>query len=268
MKQKAVDVGEEEEIIDRAREKLKDYVTHTLFWLLVTVFTIVSLAEPILIGFQQNLPYETWMKWQFVLLSFSTVCYFLLLAATYYFVGLVDQELDWKSKIVTLFDGEVLFETVCLALGWAFIVENPGIASLRCMRIFRMLWFFELGEHKSYKVPEDHWVSISNICYICVQYLEGIAAEIFTAKSKGGLVLLIIYFYVTYVFAILFYIEEDTLSTPNDTNPTTGNSTLCATITGCYLTLTRLNLYDGTGYRYFLKIASCLSLVQNAISYS
>ena len=105
MKQKAVDVGEEEEIIDRAREKLKDYVTHTLFWLLVTVFTIVSLAEPILIGFQQNLPYETWMKWQFVLLSFSTVCYFLLLAATYYFVGLVDQDLDWKSKIVTLFDG-------------------------------------------------------------------------------------------------------------------------------------------------------------------
>ena len=81
-----------------------------------------------------------------------------------------------------------------------------------------------------------------------MKHLEGIGSEISTSRSKGGLVLLAIYFYVTYIFAAIFYIEDrDRIVTPNDTNPTTGNNTLCGTLTGCYLTMLRLTLYDGTG---------------------
>ena len=243
------DDDDDDELIDKARERLKESVSHRVFWLFIALSTLLAIAEPVVISFHATLSHSVWMWWQLFLLTTSTVFYIVLLIVTFYFLGVVENSLCWTTKLILLYDGEVLFETACLILGWIFIFNNPGIATLRCMRIFRMLWFFELGEHLKYRNPEDHWVSISNICYICVQYLEGIGAEIFTAKSKGGVVLLVIYFYVTYVFAVLFYIEEATLITPNDTNPTTGNATLCATITGCYLTLTRLNLYDGTGGR-------------------
>ena len=81
------------------------------------------------------------------------------------------------------------------------------------------------------------------------RYLTAIAYEFFTAKSKGGVVLLAIYFYVTFVFAMLFWIDEGALVTPpsQDIDPTTGNNTLCGSLAGCALVLTRLTLYDGTG---------------------
>ena len=223
-------------------------ISHLGFWLFVAVCTLFALAEPVLIGLQQTMPTSLWLSWQLNLLAVSTALFTLLTAATYRWMGLVDRQMLWRKKLIFMFDGETLFEFACLMLGWVFLWRNPGIAALRCMRIFRMLWFFELGEHKKHERPEDHWVSISNSCYICVQYLEGIGTEIFTAKSKGGLMLLAIYFYVTYIFAAIFYIEDaNWIVTPNDVNPTTGNNTLCGTLTGCYLTMLRLTLYDGTG---------------------
>ena len=77
--------------------------------------------------------------------------------------------------------------------------------------------------------------------------MEGISNELFTAKSRGAVVLLAIYFYVIYIFALVFFIEEQGLATPSDISPETGNTTLCATVQGCAITLTRLTLYDGTG---------------------
>lgn len=77
--------------------------------------------------------------------------------------------------------------------------------------------------------------------------MEGISNELFTAKSRGAIVLLLIYFYVIYIFSVMFVIEERALVTPNDISPQTGNTSLCATIQGCAITLFRLTVYDGTG---------------------
>ena len=238
----------ESRILGNAREKMQIYFFHWGFWSFIILCTVLALAEPVLIGLQETLPYSAWLGWQLKLLAASSLLHGLLLTVTYYWIGVIDARLGWLQKLRILSDGESIFETACLTLGWIFLWSNPGIAALRCMRIFRMLWFFELGEHKKIERPEDRWVSISNSCYICVQYLEGIGSEIFTAKSKGGLVLLAIYFYVTYIFAAIFYIEDRTrIVTPSDVNPTTGNNTLCGTLTGCYLTMLRLTLYDGAG---------------------
>lgn len=37
-------------------------------------------------------------------------------------------------------EGEYLLEFLCLAGGWAYIFILPGIAALRCFRVFRLLW--------------------------------------------------------------------------------------------------------------------------------
>ena len=61
--------------------------------------------------------------------------------------------------------------------------------------------------------------------------------------------LLAMYFYVTFVFAMLFWIDQGNLVTPasSDIDPLTGNNTLCGTLIGCSVVLTRMTLYDGTG---------------------
>ena len=89
-----------------------------------------------------------------------------------------------------------------------------------------------------------------------IRYLTAIAYEFFTAKSKGGVVLLAIYFYVTFVFSMLFWIDEGALVSPpsQDVNPFTGNNTLCGSLAGCSVVLTRLSLYDGTGAMCYIAI--------------
>ena len=45
-----------------------------------------------------------------------------------------------------------------------------------------------------------------------VQYLQGISKELFTAKSRGGVVLLFVYFYVIFIFSLVFFVEEQVFS--------------------------------------------------------
>ena len=61
--------------------------------------------------------------------------------------------------------------------------------------------------------------------------------ELFTAKSRGGVIVIGIFMYVTYVMAVTFKIEQGDLDTPE--------GTACANIKSCYITLMRLAFYDG-----------------------
>lgn len=47
--------------------------------------------------------------------------------------------LDTLYKFFTS-EGEYIFEFVCLLGGWITIFTHPGIAILRCFRVFRLLW--------------------------------------------------------------------------------------------------------------------------------
>ena len=69
---------------------------------------------------------------------------------------------------------------------------------------------------------------MSKMCHLGVKYLEAIGCELFTAKSRGGIVVLAIFFYVTYVFGMVFWIDATGVYTPNDTSPMTGNNTRAA----------------------------------------
>lgn len=80
-----------------------------------------------------------------------------------------------------------------------------------------------------------------------LQYLKAVGREIFTSKSKGAVALLIVYFYVTFIFAVTFFLTEADVVTPADFNPATGNNTLCSTLTSCYVALVSTRLHLGVG---------------------
>ena len=158
---------EEPELIDLARTEMKES-HNAAFWAFVLVGTLFALAEPVLICLRDRLPHDQWIGLQYAVLAASTVLYVAFLVATFRFV---DREKAPRvlHRIYILYDGEVKFETACLAIGWVCLITNPGIAALRCMRVFRMLWFFELVEHKKLDDPGAYPLDISKCFHLCVQ---------------------------------------------------------------------------------------------------
>ena len=57
------------------------------------------------------------------------------------------------SRLWTVLDIPVVFEFGCLVIGAAFIYQQPGIASLRILRPFRLLWYTRLYSSDNCKEP-------------------------------------------------------------------------------------------------------------------
>ena len=249
-----------DELVNGARDRLKPY---TAFWIFVGFSSLLALAEPLLIGV---LGFGKGSSLQISLLAVSTIVNLILLFATFSFVK---KTVPFFVKLRCIFDSGNALEVICLLIGWIFIIPNPGIAALRCFRVYRTLWYFELVDKETKKDPnyrpEEHMVSISRVCHICMRYLEAVGCELMTAKSKGGLVILIFYFYVTYVFAVMFWIHDNQLATPQDMNPTTGTDMLCESLTGCYITMLRLTLYDGVGLDYLGQVIATRSALMSTL---
>ncbi len=66
----------------------------------------------------------------------------------------------------------------------------------------------------------------------------------FTNKTKGGLILMMVFFYSAYVFGAALWVE-------------TGEQiAACATLGGCAYTMMRLTFYDGTGFDYAFALTT------------
>lgn len=152
-KYNAQDVQTEESIGPRLVAKLCQKCTDNFyFWLLVGVLT---LSEPALCSIY---PKGNILLAQIAVLGLSTVLYAIQL------VGVASKE--WEKihamqmemndgiipvvsmkdmKVLKLFlffssEEEYTFEFACLIVGWIFIFRYPGIAVLRCFRVYRLLW--------------------------------------------------------------------------------------------------------------------------------
>jgi hypothetical protein len=122
-----------------------------LFWVLVAFFTLI---EPVLCS---NLPTGLIYQAQLLVLLISSILYVVQL------VGVASREWDkiimiqalsatntliipvtnfTPLKILIFFtaEGEYILEFCCLAGGWLTIFNYPGLAVLRCFRVFRLLW--------------------------------------------------------------------------------------------------------------------------------
>ena len=120
-----------------------------------------------------------------------------------------------------------------------------GIAAFRCFRILRYLWYFELFASEPSDAPDEEWFSMIKACQLCLFYIEQLGHEFLSKKSKGGAVVLALFFYVTYIFAAVFVMGTNLTVFDGDY----GNA--CHDLKSCFITLLRLAFYDGTGFNFF-----------------
>ena len=165
---------------------------------------------------------------------------------------------SYLEKCYLVIDVEVFVELFFGAIGWLFIfTPYSGISALRCFRIFRYMWYFELLEHEvdeDYNA-EDHFFSFTHAAQLCLFYLEQVGLEFFTQKSKGAIVIISILAYITYVFAVVFSTDVGDVETIG----------VCTGSPACMMTLLRMVLYDGNGLDYLWQVISTKHIVYSVL---
>eukprot|EP01041_Mallomonas_annulata_P003680 gene3680-7321_t len=230
--------------------------TTICFRIYIIISGAFAIVEPILVAYR---PEGVIFRAQVIVLVISTVLYPIGIIATILHmrevspIGVSYNSL--RKKIKSAFDGEVLMELVCLIIGWSCIFVRPGVAALRCFRVLRFLWYFEFfpAERGSFLyVP-------SVIFHICLRYIEKLRIELFTAKSRGAIVILILFFYISYILGCVFWVEIG-LKFYVHTDDT--DQVKCNTVTNCMLTMMRLAFYDDDEFKPKIKRHQLLNYIK------
>eukprot|EP01033_Poteriospumella_lacustris_P001569 gene1569-1138_t len=82
-----------------------------------------------------------------------------------------------------------------------------------------------------------------------IVYLERIGRELFSGNSLGGLVIVAIFFFISYLFAVIFWVEKSDLLIEGSKY---GND--CTTLNNCFITILRLGFLDTNGFDYLQGI--------------
>lgn len=204
----------------------------------------IALLEPIVIALGNT---GFWFNVQYVLLAAGTGTFMYGFTQT---LSFYKGDEGICQKMWKMCEGETKTELITLALGWVLLYDTPGVAALRCFRVFRFLWYFELFVRE---LPEDYdpaedFFSPTKAGQLCVQYIEGMSNEIFSAKSNGGIVVIGLFFFLNYMFALVFWYQEPLFQDYN------GGPTYCSTLLMCWVTMLRLSLYDGNGLDYLQMV--------------
>ena len=226
--------------------------------------TILAITEPILVSY----PSLGWhFALQIIVLAVSTLFYMFGI----FLLGRLIQNAD-KTKVniylVALFQPAYFSEGLLFLIGWAFIFKAPGLAAVRCFRVFSFFWAIELfrssdefhqkyltnngsNETKFSNLLKNVRIKFFTICRQTSVYIRKLYAELFTPDSRGGLVLLLITFYTSYVIAAVLWRDRSVFEHYYDptglTNGTAGDWH-CVTLRSCWINVVRLTFYDGNGF--------------------
>jgi len=230
----------QDSVIDNTRAKLSTTIYFKVFLTLMVLFT---LAEPIVVGFPAD---GSAYNLQIAILAVCSMLFVIHQIVTFATArnDPAYQDISSLELFQKLFDGEVNLELLCLVFGWATIFENRGLSALRCVRVFRLMWYFELfpNETEEDYDPNEHPFSIRRACQLCLLYLERLGTEVTTAASRGATVVLFMFFYISYLLAVVFWNEDGTLNTPEGQT--------CDTLNNCFIIMLRLAFYDGNGFDF------------------
>jgi len=227
--------------IDNARDILKHKIYFQIF---LAVSTALTLSEPFLVSYPAHgITYEL----QSIVLAASSFLFFfgVFLCLAHYPEQDVENDKTLFAKFVDMFDGEVVLELLCLIWGWVFLYDYPGVAALRCIRVFRLLWYFELflGDSDLDVAALAHtYYSPVRAVDLSLEYIEKLGNEFLTEKTGGGIVFLIAFFFVTYITAVVFWVDKPDLVT-NEGIP-------CASLKTCFIVMLRFSFWDGNGFDY------------------
>jgi len=225
-------------------ESMKEMTEKFWFKLYLVLLSVLSIGEAILVGFGGH---GLYFKAQVIILAISTLIFFVgnFLITCH----IVSKDLSFFQALNALLTpGETKFEIACFILGWTCIFEKRGIAALRIFRVVRVLWYLELDNDDESSEP-GWFVIFRKGGELVIKYLERIGNELFSTSTRGGPVVLMIYFYTIYVFAVVYWNEIGAYNSSNTSwyNSNT-NQNACDTLSHCYITLMRLSLYDGNGF--------------------
>ncbi len=181
-------------------EEARQWLSETQFFK-VYLFTSTSLSiiEAILVAFPPSIPN---LLGQQIILAISTGLFIAIVCAIYSFVPHHANLSPW-FKLKHIMTIENIFEFFTLIIGWVFIFIYPGLAVLRCLRLFRFLWYFEfISAH-----PQDTLLVWILHCFQrTVDYLEKMFEDTCTRRTPGGMVVLMMFFYVCYVFGASLWV--------------------------------------------------------------
>lgn len=111
---------------------------------------------------------------QICVLSISTALFLFGVFFTAYLFDVDDS--STLEKVLLTFSGIEFYELLCFLWGWIFIFIAPGVAALRCFRIFRLLHYLEL-ESPAVN-PHEIFISPKKLCHICLGYFSRLSKEV------------------------------------------------------------------------------------------
>lgn len=211
---------------------------------------LISLGESILVGFgADGVAFDLQIAF---LAAASTLFLLVLLTEVRYLVAEDDiGEVKRPLLVFSLFGPDVVFEASCLAFGWATLFVRPGLAALRCLRLFRFFSYSHLygGGETLINMDVRQLFGLRQAISWAIVYLERIGRELFSGNSLGGLVIVAIFFFISYLFAVIFWVEKSDLLIDGSKY---GND--CTTLNNCFITILRLGFLDTNGFDYLQGI--------------
>jgi hypothetical protein len=219
-------VNQQNKAFEKFNEDLRKFsiycYTHHAFWLLSASLTLL---EPILIASEP-------VKWNILLQRIILgVCTLLFFIQTYAEVCLnwatieneekaINTGVPFLNRVYAIFtfyylQGEYVLEVCCFIVGWATIFQRPGFAGLRCYRVFRLLWYYEVECLRTYiysLLGEKYHVQILRVFKVtkfASEALLSFATDLFflTDQTKGALIIMAIFFYSAYVLGAVLWQE-------------------------------------------------------------
>lgn len=235
-------------------------VKHFTFWCLIAALLA---AEPLLAVYQ---PVGIVLRIQFGVLLLSSVLYIIQL------VGMAANEWEKISALEAMSsktrnvimarshltlrklwifftaEGEYMFEGILLVYGWVMLPYRPGLAALRCFRLFRVLWFYEVDVFRrmvmryfSPVLGKAFIHRMLNVLKFAINAIKALSSEIGfigNEEARGGLMLILLFFYSAYVIGVTMWIEGD------------AQFVNCGSAAQCWYTLLRLTFFDGNGFDF------------------
>lgn len=239
--------------------KARDDLAHTRwFTLFIILATFLALVEPVLICWEPE--GDSYFNYQVYVMLASTCLFFIgtIILLSYLPKYIIDpNDLSGQSmKNITLtygllaigLDSQTIFEMFFLGVGWITWYYYPSLAALRCLRVFRFFWTFDLVEVD----VDDLLYPIVSQGRICLKFMRAIGYEFASgSRSRGAVLLILAFFYLNYLVSIVLSNALSDLSTDLHNGAT--DVYLCSDIKHCMLTLFRLSFYDSIGLD-FLEI--------------
>lgn len=221
--------------VNAARSK---FIKTNIFWFFLTTSFAVAIADPIVTSFGPQT-----LIIQIIFLTISTVLMVVGVVST---ASHCDRFMPFYDKVIMMVDGQAMLEIVPLLLGWMLIFYDTGGAAIRCLRVLRFVFYFELTsiDYPVGYIPAEHPMSFHKSCIVMVQYLNRVGAELFTEQTRGGSVVFLMWFFLTYVVALICWYNENNLI------DTWGGPTHCNTLTHCFITIFKLAVMDCGGMDY------------------